>query len=491
MKAILEIASKRGLRNEPAPGSILEPAGVLPRLRRLWLRSGLLPLAFCTLPAIGGDLTLITLDPGHFHAALFQREMLPGISDKVHVYAPLGPDLTAHLNRVAQFNLRHDNPTRWQLEVHTGPDFFERMLTERREGLVVLSGRNRGKIDRIGKIVGRRLPVLADKPWVIEVGDLPKLGAALKEAEAAGVAAGDAMTERFEITFLLARALVNDRAVFGERQRGSVERPAVQIESVHYLFKEVGGVPNLRPTWFFDIAQQGEGLTDVGTHLVDIVPWILFPEQAIDVNQEIQVLRGARWPTTLTREQFKQVTGIGEFPDFLRASVVNNSLPYFCNNTVSYTVRGVQVRLEVKWDFEAPPGVKDHDFAVFQGETSRVEIRQGREQDYRREIYVLPNRPEQAAGVLAAVRKRVAALQVDYPGLEVRDEPAGIRLEIPGVLRVSHEAHFALVVRRFLEYVGNPKLVPAWERPNMLAKYHVTTMGVQLARQPQPVPPSR
>jgi hypothetical protein len=42
---------------------------------------------------------LITLDPGHFHAALFQKEMLPGIARQVHVYAPFGPDLLLHLNR--------------------------------------------------------------------------------------------------------------------------------------------------------------------------------------------------------------------------------------------------------------------------------------------------------------------------------------------------------------------------------------------------------
>lgn len=485
MNAKLEIADKRRSRKLPAPVPNRAQARVTRRRRSLWKVSRSIPLLFLTLAAVAGDLRLITLDPGHFHAALFQREMLPGVADTAHVYAPLGPDLTAHLGRVAQFNLRREHPTRWKLEVHTGPDFLERMLAERHGDLVVLSGRNLGKIDRIGSIVGNHLPVLADKPWVIEVGDLPKLNAALKAAADLRVAAWDAMTERFEITFLLTRALVNDPDIFGRRLTGSLDQPAVQIESLHYLFKEVGGLPNLRPTWFFDIREQGEGLTDVGTHLVDIVPWILFPDQAIDVTNDVQVLRGERWPTPLTREQFKRVTGVAEFPDFLHASVVDNSLPYFCNNTVRYTVRGVQVRLDVKWDFEAPPGVKDNDFAVFRGGTSHVEIRQGREQNYRREVYVLPNRPEQKAMVLAAVRQRVEALQASYPGLAVSDEPRGIRLEIPGVLRINHEEHFALVVRRFLEYVGHPEHMPAWETPNMRAKYYVTTMGVHLARQNQ------
>jgi predicted dehydrogenase len=485
MKTRLEMAGQRRSRKLPAPDSSLAQARVSRGLRLLWKVSRFLPLAFLPLTVSGGELKLITLDPGHFHAALFQREMLPGVADTAQVYAPLGPDLTAHLGRVAQFNLRGDNPTHWKLEVHTGPDFFERMLAERGGDLVVISGRNRGKIDRIGAIVGNHLPVLADKPWVIEVGDLPKLNGALKAAEEMRIAAWDAMTERFEITFLLQRALVNDPDIFGGRITGSGDRPAVQIESLHYLFKEVGGLPNLRPTWFFDIRQQGEGLTDVGTHLVDIVPWILFPDQAINGTNDVQVLRGDRWPTTLTLEQFKRVTGAGEFPEFLHAGVTDRALRYFCNNSVSYTLRGTHVRLAVKWDFEAPPGVKDNDLAVFRGGASSVEVRQGREQNYRREVYVVPNRPEQKAAVVAAVRKRVERLQADYPGLAVRDEPSGIRLEIPEGFRVSHEAHFALVVRHFLEYVRDPKLMPAWETPNMLAKYYVTTMGVQLARQHQ------
>ena len=36
------------------------------------------------------EVRLITLDPGHFHAALVQKEMYPGVAKQVHVYAPLG-----------------------------------------------------------------------------------------------------------------------------------------------------------------------------------------------------------------------------------------------------------------------------------------------------------------------------------------------------------------------------------------------------------------
>ena len=51
------------------------------------------------------------------------------------------------------------------------------------------------------------------------------------------------------------------------------------MESVHHLMKVVSGAPNIRPAWFFDAVEQGEGLNDIGTHLVDLVQWTLFPEQ--------------------------------------------------------------------------------------------------------------------------------------------------------------------------------------------------------------------
>jgi hypothetical protein len=62
------------------------------------------------------DIKLMTLDPGHFHAALVQKEMLTGVSPQVHVYAPLGFDLTEHLKRITGFNTRKENPARWELE---------------------------------------------------------------------------------------------------------------------------------------------------------------------------------------------------------------------------------------------------------------------------------------------------------------------------------------------------------------------------------------
>ena len=70
------------------------------------------------------DVRLMTVDPGHFHAALVQREMYPGVAPRVDIYAAVGPDLTEHLNRIVAFNRRSEQPTTWALDVHASPDFF-------------------------------------------------------------------------------------------------------------------------------------------------------------------------------------------------------------------------------------------------------------------------------------------------------------------------------------------------------------------------------
>jgi hypothetical protein len=50
-----------------------------------------------------------------------------------------------------------------------------------------------------------------------------------------------------------------------------------------------------------------------------------------------------------------------------------------------------------------------------------------------------------------------------------------LRVIVPEACRVGHEAHFAQVLAQFLEYLRSPGSMPACERPNMLAKYYVST----------------
>jgi len=426
-------------------------------------------------------LRFMTLDPGHFHAALVQKEMYPGVARRVDVYAPLGGDLLEHLARIVRFNHRRHDPTAWVLEVHAGPDFLDRLVVEKPGNAVVISGRNRGKIGRIQAVLDAGLHALVDKPWILEADDLPKLEAALATADRQGRVALDIMTERHEVTSELQRELVGDREAFGAPLPGSVGEPAVYMESVHHLMKTVAGVPNIRPPWFFEPEEQGEGLNDIGTHLVDLVQWTLFPDQALDYRADAAVLHAQRWPTMIPRAELKRVTG-QEVPEGWSSRMKGDALEYFCNTLVSYTLRGIHVTLNVIWDWEAPAGSGDTHFASYRGSRSRVEVRQGAAERFRPELYVVPNRPAEKAGVLAAVRARIRGLQDRYPGTSVEDLGPELRIGIPEGLRVGHEEHFAQVTQRFLRYVRDRGETPAWERPNMVAKYYVTTAGTSLAR---------
>jgi predicted dehydrogenase len=436
------------------------------------------------------DVRLMTLDPGHFHAALIQKEMYPGVASRVDVYAPLGWDLFEHLNRVAGFNRRAERPTAWDVEVHTSPDYFERMLKERPGNVVVLSGRNAVKMDRILASVKAGLNVLADKPWILKSTDLPKVEAALAEADAKKIVAYDIMTERFEVTTLLQRALVNDRATFGEIVPGSEAEPSVYMESVHHLMKVVAGAPNIRPPWFFDTNEQGEAASDIGTHLVDLVQWTLFPDRAIDYRADIRVLAAQRWPTWIPETDFRRVTNAPGFPKDLAPLVKDGRLEYSCNTLVSYALKGIHTNLNIIWDWEAPAGAGDTHFAFYRGTRARIEIRQTKADRYLPELYVIPTSAAAKAEGLAAVQAQSKAVQAAYPGVGVEDRGAEIKVTVPDALRVGHEAHFAQVASSFLKYVRDRSALPAWERPNMLAKYYVTTTGAELSRKsaPQPAP---
>jgi predicted dehydrogenase len=429
------------------------------------------------------EIRLLTLNPGHFHAALVQKEMYPGVAPQVHVYGPLGPDLIAHLGRVAGFNARAAQPTSWELEVHANPDAAAQMLREKLGNVVVLAGRNRVKIDCILASVQAGLNVLADKPWILVPEDLAKLQQALDTAAKNGLHAYDIMTERFEITSILQRELVRDIGVFGKPVPGTAEEPGVFMESVHFLKKTVAGTPLRRPPWFFDVHEQGEGLSDVGTHLVDLVPWILFHNQ----SEDIKIVAARRWPTALTRADYQQVTGESDFPEECKGQVKNETLEYYCNTWVHYALRGTRVQMNILWDLEAAPGAGDTHLAIFRGTRSRIEVRQGAEQRYRPELFVDANNLADVPALRKELDRRVALLQIRYPGLVLREragrERAGrFHLEIPDAFRVGHEAHFSEVTRQFLRYLRGQDQLPAWEKDNMVAKYRVTTEGMALSR---------
>jgi predicted dehydrogenase len=436
-----------------------------------------------TLPAAAAtqSVKLITLDPGHFHAALVQAADYPQVDASVHVYAPAGPDLDQHLKRIDGYNTRADKPTHWREEVHAGADFLERMLTEKKGNVVILSGNNSRKADYILRSVQAGYNVLTDKPMVIVPADLEKLRQAFAEAERRGLLVYDIMTERHETTTLLQRELSRMPEVFGRLETGSLDRPAITKESVHHYCKTVSGKPLQRPPWFFDVTQQGEGIVDVTTHLVDLVQWEAFPEQILK-PADVRMLAARRWTTKVSAAGFEKATALKEFPDSIKQCVnAAGELEVYGNGEFSYTLRGVFAKVSVKWNFEAPEGGGDTHDSIMRGTSANLVIRQGKEQNYKPVLYVENTSAASTADFEKRLQAGIAKLQGGYPGLTIKPAGKAWEVVVPEAFKIGHEAHFAQVTAQYLKYLADGKL-PAWEVPNMLTKCHTIMEAYRLSR---------
>jgi len=421
---------------------------------------------------------LITVDPGHFHAALVQKTMYAQVSPDVHVYAPQGPDYLQHLERIKAYNERPLNPTNWNEIAYTGPDFFEKMLSDKAGNVVILSGNNRKKAEYITKSINAGLNVLADKPMIISPEDFPVLEAAFKTAGEKGVLLYDIMTERYEVTTILQKLLSQNTRIFGVLINGSKEEPAVTKISVHHFSKVVSGSHVLRPAWYFDVQQQGEGIVDVTTHLVDLIQWECFPEQILNPS-DIKMVNAKRWPTLISQEEFKGVTGLDDFPGYLEKDVKDGKLNVFANGEMVYQVKGIFAKVSVEWKYQAPPGGGDTHYSVMHGTKCDLVIRQGAEEKFLPTLYVKSINGIKMNKFASELREAVKALPYDSLQIEAVNTST-FKIIVPEKYRVSHEEHFGQVTAKFLEYLKAGKL-PEWEVPGMITKYFTTTSALKLA----------
>jgi predicted dehydrogenase len=427
--------------------------------------------------SLSGEIKLMMLDPGHFHAPLVQKNMYSQVAPQVHVYAPPGPELKDYLDRIEGYNHRPDSPTRWEETVYSGEDYLNKMLQDKPGNVVVLAGNNRRKTEYIKKCVEAGLHVFSDKPMCINPQGFEMLRAAFNEAKRQGVLLYDIMTERFEITTLLQKELMHVPEVFGQLQAGSLDHPAITKESVHHFFKIVSGKPVQRPAWFVDVEQQGEGIVDVSTHLVDLVMWECFPETAIHLS-DVKMLKARRWDTLIERDQYAKMTGLSDFANYLKNRVNSRGqFPSYCNGEMIYAVKGIHAKVSVIWNFEAPAGGGDTHYSIVRGSHAHIVIEQGAKQKYQPELYCEGKNPGELG---EALKRALNRLQSKYPGLGIEREEDRWHIIIPARYRVGHEAHFGQVTENYLRYLKSGSL-PPWEIPNMLAKYFTTTQALQLA----------
>lgn len=420
--------------------------------------------------------TLLILNPGHFHAALVLRERHPDLARDVFVYAEAGPDLDRFADLVTSFNNRPVNPTDWRLHVYTGSDYQAKLIADRKGQIVVIAGKNDTKMEAIERLSREGFFVLADKPWLINADGLPLLDQATQADRSLAL---DIMTERFEISTILQKAFMAEEEVFGRIRIDADGSPSIFKESIHHLYKIVNGRPLVRPPWYFDLAVQGEGITDVTAHLVDMTHWMLFPGVALDFQRDFDLLQARRWPTRMPLSTYTKITQQPEFPAAIQDQVDGDVLRYFSNGEIVYRVNRVPVHMRVVWNLEIPRGGGDMHQSLIKGTRADLLVRQLPAHDFKVELLVAPH--TQPSDVAAAVQRCLAQWSDNYPGLSMRWEAEKLLIDIPEELRTSHEEHFCQVRDMFLDYLvrGNP---PSETRACIAAKYTLLAEAREMAR---------
>ena len=390
--------------------------------------------------------TLLFLEPGHFHAALTLRARNPRVDRNVHLYATPGPERDAFTALVHSFNSRGDDPTDWNLSIHESPDPERALVEERRGSAVVLAGRNRPKLGAIARLHAAGFHVLADKPWLTEGAALPDL----ERATAGGPLAMDIMTFRHEVVAGLTSRFVASRELFGEFDPSS-DGPAIDIRSLHHLLKMVNGAPLRRPAWYYDTRVQGDGLVDIQSHMTDQAQWLVGDAGGFDYRRDYDLEGAERWSTPVPLELFRASTGRDDFPDALRKEVTDGVLALACNGEIRYRLRGVTVRQRAEWGQREPEGGGDAHGATLRGTDATIVARRGPETGFRAELHIAPR--DAGPDFDARLDEALSAWRRELPGLSRRPSSQGQQIVIPAALHTPHEAHFAMVLDRFLDYL--------------------------------------
>ena len=390
--------------------------------------------------------TLLFLEPGHFHAALTLRVRNPRVDRRIHLYAAPGPERDAFIALVRSFNSRTVDPTDWDLKVHESAGPERALVEERRGGAVVLAGRNQPKLGTIARLHAAGLHVLADKPWLTDRAALPDLA----RVTAGGPLAMDVMTFRHEAVAGLAVRLAASRELFGGFDPRSDE-PAIDLRSTHHLLKMVNGAPLRRPAWYYDTRIQGDGLVDLQSHMTDQAQWLVGDGAGFDYERDFALEGADRWTTPVPLDLFRASTGRSDFPEALRERVTGGVLALACNGDIRYRLRGVPVRQRAEWGQREPEGGGDAHRAALRGTEAAIVARRGPETGFRAELHVAPREPGPRFD--ARLDEALSGWGRDLPDLSRRPSSLGYEIVIPNPLHTPHEAHFAMVLDRFLDHV--------------------------------------
>jgi predicted dehydrogenase len=233
-----------------------------------------------------------------------------------------------------------------------------------------------------------------------------------------------------------------------------------------------------RPSWFFDDKQQGAGIVDVTTHLVDLIQWECFPGQIIDYKKNVRMLNAKSWTTPVSAADFTVVTKEA-VPDYLKAiSDAKGDIQVNCNGEFTYNINGVHAKVSVIWNYKAPEGTGDTHYSLMRGTKAALIIKQGKEENFKPTLYI--EQRQKDAAFEDKLKASIQKISQTFPGISLVKINNGWTISVPEKYNDGHESHFAQVTKKYLDYLQNNNM-PAWEVPNMIAKYYTTTKAKELA----------
>lgn len=421
-----------------------------------------------------GKIRIIQLDPTHSHAAVAQSNFLSCIDTNVYVYAPDKNAVDPYFEQINSFNTRKEHPTRWNEISYFGKDYLEKMINEKKGSVVVLAGNNRTKIDHIEQSVNAGMNVFSDKPMVINQDGFERLEIAYEQARQKRVLLFDMMTERYSLINRVQRSLMQDSLLFGQLINGTADHPAIMESSVHHFYR---GGKGSRPAWYFDVEEQGEGIVNVTTHLIDLIFWKGFPDEIIDYKSDLKVLSAREWPIQLTKEEFSAATSLNEIPSSLNRYIKDSVLQVYANGKIIYRIKEVYSEVKVEWRATMPEGGNDLRNAYAEGTKSTLLIRQEYGQK-RPKLFIQKSEKISPHEFETNLNQALIRLQTEYPGISLSKEAKSVEIIMPSELENSYVPIFTA----FIGYLKNKDL-PEWEVPNTLAKYYITTTALKVAKE--------
>jgi hypothetical protein len=195
---------------------------------------------------------------------------------------------------------------------------------------------------------------------------------------------------------------------------------------------------------------------------------------------DIKMVTAKRWPTLISKDEFKGVTGFDNFPDYLLKDVKDGKLNVFSNGEMIYQIKGIFAKVSVEWKYQAPPGGGDTHYSVMRGTKCDLIIKQGAEEKFLSTLYAENVKGMSLNEFSVKLKEAIGTFPYDSINIEVVNKNS-IKISIPNKYRVGHEEHFGQVMRKFLEYMKEGKL-PEWEVPGMVTKYYTTTSALKMAK---------